>query len=323
MDTDLALAVRTGNPDAAQRALAIVRDEQASNPKRAEMAQALADAGDRDLVPVMLGFFEKPGNPRFKEAILPVASKFDDPRLAQAVLDNYVRIFAVDARLRAAASRMLASRQAWAKLFLDRVELRATGLVGEGINGETKVMEPDVLRQLALYDDPDMKRIIHKQWPSEGVRPDTREHLAEIERIRKILTEPGDPGRGRELFTQRCSVCHTLFGQGGNIGPELTGYQRDNLNFWLTAIVEPSLEIREGFALYSATLNDGRTLVGMMVRQDAGGVVLRNLSGQLESAKVGQIKTLEASPVSLMPEGLLTGLPDTDLRALFAYLMKP
>lgn len=323
MDADLALAVAAGNREAVAKALAIARDGGAPNLKRAEMVQALAGAGEKEVVPVMLDLFKKRGNPRLKEAVLPAAAKFDDPNLAETVLDNYVVGFAVDNRLKGAADRMLASRQAWARLFMEQVELRPGGETGEGLNHETKNIEPDVLRQLELYDDPYIKRVIAAQWPSAGAKPTNAEHLAEIARIRKVLVQPGDPARGREIFTQRCSVCHTLFGEGGNIGPELTGYQRDNLDFWLTAIVEPSLEIREGFALYSAQLKNGQTLVGMMVKQDGGGLVLKNVAGQLESAKADQILSLDASPISLMPEGLLTGLSDPDLRALFAYLMKP
>jgi putative heme-binding domain-containing protein len=229
----------------------------------------------------------------------------------------------VDNRLKGATDRMLASRQAWARLFLERVELRPSGEAGEGLNHETKSIEPDVLRQLELYDDPYMRKVIAEQWPSSGTKPSTAEHMAEIARVRKIVAQLGDPRKGRETFMQRCSVCHTLFGEGGSIGPELTGYQRDNLDFWLTAIVEPSLEIREGFALYSARLKNGQTLVGMMVRQDGGGLVLRNVAGQFESAKADQILSLDASPVSLMPEGLLNGLSDAELKDLFAYLMKP
>ena len=196
------------------------------------------------------------------------------------------------------------------------------GKVGR-LAGETQHIAADALRQLELYHDPVMDRIIRQQWPSAVARLSSREKRAEMDRIRAALTQPGDPTLGRETFTQRCSVCHTLFDTGGHIGPELTGYQRNNLDFWLTAIVDPSLEIREGYALYSARLKNGQTAVGLLVREDAGGIVLKNLSGELQAAKADQIESLAASPVSLMPEGLLSGMSPKELRDFFAYLMKP
>jgi putative heme-binding domain-containing protein len=61
----------------------------------------------------------------------------------------------------------------------------------------------------------------------------------------------------------------------------------------------------------------------MLVQQDAGTVVLKDMAGQRHAARATDIEKLEAYPQSLMPEGLLGGLSDAELRDLFAYLMKP
>jgi len=74
---------------------------------------------------------------------------------------------------------------------------------------------------------------------------------------------------------------------------------------------------------YVAKLKDGRVLMGILEKQDAGGIALRDLVGQKHSARTDDIESLDASPISLMPEGLLGGISDGDLRDLFAWLMKP
>ena len=74
---------------------------------------------------------------------------------------------------------------------------------------------------------------------------------AEMDRIRKIVTgaKNGDSVAGKAHFVERCAFCHKLFGEGGSTAPDLTGYERKNLDFWLHGIIDPNLEIREGYLL--------------------------------------------------------------------------
>ena len=142
-------------------------------------------------------------------------------------------------------------------------------------------------------------------------------------RIKALLkTGLGDPAKGQAIFTGRCAVCHKLFDQGGAIGPELTGYDRQSLEFWLLNTTYPSLEIREGFGAYVAKLKDGRILTGLMDAQGGGSITLKDLAGNRTAVKQADIEKLEASPISIMPEGLLTGLSDAELKDFFGYLMK-
>jgi putative heme-binding domain-containing protein len=146
---------------------------------------------------------------------------------------------------------------------------------------------------------------------------------AEAARLRSaVRAGAGDPSAGRSVFLERCAACHKLFGEGNTVGPELTGYERGNLDFWVDNIVYPSLEIREGFANYTARLQNGRVLIGMLESQSAQEVVLRDLAGQKTRLRLPDLAGLEASPVSLMPEGVLSGLSDQALRNLFAYLQR-
>jgi putative heme-binding domain-containing protein len=60
----------------------------------------------------------------------------------------------------------------------------------------------------------------------------------------------------------------------------------------------------------------------MMAAQDAKTISLRDVANQITKINLTDIKNQTASPMSLMPPGLLTGISDADLRDLFAYLMK-
>jgi putative heme-binding domain-containing protein len=300
-----------------KKALAIILDDHAATANRIALAQALAEARNRAVIPVLLKLFSRSGNAAgvIRQGILPFAAQFDERTLAEAVARDYETRFSQTVPLRDAAHRMLASRPEWARMLLTEIEqhhIRAADVA------------PDVVRQLGLYRDPEIARLTRKHWPLQEARLSSREKLAELNRIKGLLGHgSGDAQRGRELFTQRCAACHTLFDAGGKVGPELTGYDRANLDFWLVAILDPSLEIREGYGAYTLQLKDGRTLIGMLERQDATGVAIKDMAGQVQTAAVDQVEKLQALPQSLMPEGLLTGLDEAALRDLFAYLSKP
>jgi putative heme-binding domain-containing protein len=130
----------------------------------------------------------------------------------------------------------------------------------------------------------------------------------------------GDPYEGRKLFTMSCALCHKLFGQGAQIGPDLTPYKRDDLDTMLLNIVNPNAEIREGYESYMVTTRDGRTLSGFLADKDNSVAVLRGLDGVNQVLPLDQITEMKTTGTSLMPQGLLSGLSEEQLRDLFAYL---
>ena len=106
------------------------------------------------------------------------------------------------------------------------------------------------------------------------------------------------------------------------LGPDLTGYERHSLDFWLPGIIDPSLEIREGYVNYVAKTKDGRILVGVIVEQNPKAVTFRDAANQSVTLARSSIESLQDSPVSPMPSGLLGGLSHSQLKNLFAYLSK-
>jgi len=313
MDSDLSLAVKTGDAEAVKKALLVVTDKKAPLVKRIALVQALADAGDNAIVPAILEMMKESSN-AVKRSVLPIAAKFDDHHLADAVVTGYEARFAGEPQLRDAAHRMLASRESWAKLLLHEVDL---------YHIKSQDVAPDIVRQLALYKDAEIDALVKKHWKPASARLNNEQKIAEMNRLKDIVAKTsGDTEKGQAIFSQRCAICHTLFAEGGKIGPELTGYERNNMDFWLTAILDPSIEIREGFGAYIAKVKGGQALMGIMTKQDSTGVVLKDMAGQLHTVKTGELESLEASPVSMMPEGLLTGLSEGELRDLFAYLRK-
>jgi putative heme-binding domain-containing protein len=145
-----------------------------------------------------------------------------------------------------------------------------------------------------------------------------------VDQIREVLSKGiGNAYAGEKLFDQRCATCHQLFHKGGRIGPNLTAYQRDDLGTMLGSIVTPSAEIREGYENVSLSTKDGRVLGGFLADKDAKIVVLRGFDGQDTAVPQDQVAELKSAGRSLMPDGLLDGLSEQQLRDLFAYLRIP
>ena len=94
------------------------------------------------------------------------------------------------------------------------------------------------------------------------------------------------------------------------------------MDFWLDNLFTPSLEIREGFGAYIVKTKSGQFITGLMDAQDANGIVIKDMANNKTAIKQSDIEKMEASPVSLMPEGLTTGMSAADLKDFFAYLMK-
>ena len=141
-------------------------------------------------------------------------------------------------------------------------------------------------------------------------------------RLGTLLQQKGEANveAGYRHFNNRCAACHVLHGQGGSIGPSLTSYQRNDLKTLLPAIVNPAVEIREGFESYTLKTRDGRTLTGFLKSRDVRNVVLQPAGGKPVSMAADQVLSLEPAGISLMPPGLLTGMSDQDLVDFFAYL---
>jgi putative heme-binding domain-containing protein len=125
---------------------------------------------------------------------------------------------------------------------------------------------------------------------------------------------------GAALFEQRCAACHRLFGQGQNIGPDLTGSGRKDLDYLLLNIIDPNASVPADYRITVITLHDGRVLTGSILSETAEVVTLQ-LSNAETKLNRAEVKTVERLPMSLMPAGLLESMTATELRDFIGYLM--
>ena len=117
-------------------------------------------------------------------------------------------------------------------------------------------------------------------------------------------------------------ACHTLFGEGGKIGPDITGSNRADLNYLLHNILDPNAEIPNAYRTAMIELKDGRVLAGVANQQDPKVVTVTTPNETLTLPR-DEIKALTMAETSMMPEGLLAPWSDGEVRDLIAYLRSP
>jgi putative membrane-bound dehydrogenase-like protein len=141
-------------------------------------------------------------------------------------------------------------------------------------------------------------------------------------RYRPLLRD-GDPGKGRELFFARagCAECHRAEAVGGTGGPDLSriGLVRSGESI-LRSLLFPNSTTAQGYDAWVVRTADGRALIGMLGREPADELVLRDISGRLTRVPVSEVVASQPLGRSLMPEGLLGLLSDDEARDLLAYL---
>ncbi len=312
-DDGLVLALRQGKPEAVDQAIKLLNDRSANLGMQVAVAKVLGEVRQPKVIKTLINLATGRGTsePALQRVAMRSLGQYDDDSIPTSLVKSFGSSISGEHGLRATASRTLASRPAWAKVLL--AELNAWRVRVDQI-------PPDVRQQLRTYEQPDIVAAV-EQALGKSIGIAAPEKVAEMKRLKQVVTEtPGDPVAGKEHYTKRCGVCHQLFGEGKKIGPPLDGYERGNVNFWLNSIVEPSLEIREGFQSYLALTDDGRAINGMIAAQDPKTVTLRNADNQTTVLSRDEITQLKALKISLMPADVLKEMTDQEIRDLFAYL---
>lgn len=307
------LRVRQGEAAALQEVVDDLSAPGVDPARRLEAVRSLGEVRHAPAVPELLRLALTNGPADLRVAACAALQIYDDASIGRAVVAAWSRL---PASIQPAALNLLASRAGWSRDLMSAI--------GEGTIPQS-VLTVDLRDRLLRFPDPQLRQQLQSGFPEGAAAADARRTRQDVrpqlERVRGILAAgTGDPYRGEPLFTERCAACHTLFFKGGRIGPDLTAYQRDDLGTLLPSILDPDGEIREGFENVVVTTRDGRVLNGFLADQDAHLILLRGLDGTDLALARAEVVTVEPAGRSLMPEGLLEGLTDPQLRDLFAYL---
>jgi putative membrane-bound dehydrogenase-like protein len=304
-----ALALTFGDPVAFKAMERRLGDQEVGVALREEALVALVKARDPGLPPILRGLLT---DASLRRPALRGLAAFDDPRTPGAILEGYAG-FNLDEKRDALAT--LAARVEYGKALLDAIadkRLPPTDL------------SADCIRQLRNLKNDQLDARIAEVWGAVNDTPEERLKL--IAHYKAIFNKPPaqalNLALGRTLFAKTCQPCHTLFGTGGKVGPELTGSNRANLDYLLANLLDPSALIGKDYQATVIQTDDGRTLTGIVRGETDDAVTLATANETLVIPK-SEIEVRELSAKSMMPDDQLKPFGEHELRSLVAYLASP
>src|SRR5258706_11758300 len=133
---------------------------------------------------------------------------------------------------------------------------------------------------------------------------------------------PPRPPAGPEEGRKTCLPCHKLYGEGADVGPDLTGVGRSSLDALLANVIDPNQVVGQGYENVMIETKDGDIVSGRLVEDSDSRVKLLASGPKEEIVAKSDIASMTTSELSVMPEGL-EQMPDTDFRNLILYILHP
>jgi putative heme-binding domain-containing protein len=298
------IATLFGDTEAAQRLVATLDNKAAPLEERKKALSALSAQQREELTTKLPSLFKQP---QFRSDVIKAVASYDKRELGEMILASYGNLGANE---KAEAIQTLSSRPTYGWLLTTALK-------------EKKIPKKDVSANTARQ----LRRVVGsgfvEVWgPIDDKPRDNKEFAKYTKLMSGDLSKKADLNNGRQIFLSTCGPCHKMFGQGGNIGPDLTGSNRSNLDYLLFNILTPSAEIQDDYRMVVVTTRDGRTYSGNVISENQRQITMRVVGQNDVVLNKSAIQSREVTPTSMMPQGLLNNLSDDEAANLLAYLQK-
>jgi putative heme-binding domain-containing protein len=310
------LATLLGDTSASRSLIAQINDTKVSVPDRLKGIQAARETKDEVAKTELLKLLknEKSNQTLLGEAVRSLAV-FGGDEIGYAITDGW-KNFALPTRR--VASDVLVTRSKWSRALMAAIEQKTAD-----------PQDVSATARRALANSSDATVVDHANRLLGKYRATGQDKLKLIAEKRTVtLAAQGDPRNGHEIARRVCFVCHKLYGEGADVGPDLTGVGRSSLEALLHNIIDPNEVVGNGYGTTEVELKDGRSVSGRIVEDTpsrlrllASGPTEHNIA-RSEISEANGKPAVRTSELSLMPEGL-EQMPDADFRDLIWYLLNP
>jgi putative membrane-bound dehydrogenase-like protein len=272
--------------------------------------KAVIAAGDSGVLAHVADLLAEPEDStvEFRADVLASLAALNDETVAEVVLEHFDSL---EAELQPRVAELLTQRLPWAKTLLAAIGNKQ---VPAGLLNLNQV------QRLNERADKELKALVTKYWGTvRSVRDPARVQV--ISEVKQFLrSEPGDAIKGTLVFKKVCGQCHKIYGEGVEVGPDITRNGRSSFDQLLSNVFDPSLVIGAAYQSRTVITTDGRILTGLPVEETDQRIVLTVQGGKREIIPRGEIELFKVNKLSMMPEQLEKQLKPDELADLFAYL---
>jgi len=299
------IAQNFGNAEVAKKLLAVIKDTRANLDEKKKAIQGLAAKKNpalQKMIPTLLG------NPELRSEAIKAIAAYENADLGRALFEKYSSLSPTE---KEEAILTMASRPMYGRVLGNALK--------NGILPKSDIPAHAVLQLRAVLGN----GFVEIWGPIDDISQTLQVEYKKYSTLLKDeAIEKASPAKGKEIFQRTCAACHMMHGEGGKIGPDLTGSNRTNTTYLMSNILNPSGDVQEDYKLVVVTTQDGRTYSGNVIGETDRNITLRVVGQEPININKSQILTRDVSEKSMMPEGLLNNLKDEEVLDLIAYLKK-
>lgn len=292
-----------GNVEAAKDMIAVLENPQTGISKKQGAIQGLASLQRSELLTLLPELLTK--KDLRIDAIRSIAA-FDDKKLGQILLENYESYNSLEKQ---EVLQTMSSRSSY-------------GWQLASIIKDEKIAKSEIPAYVAMQ----LRRVVGNGFveiwgPIDDISKNVQSDYLKYGRLLSDeMIAKADVIHGQEVFKINCGACHKMHGEGGILGPDLTGSNRTNTSYLLNNILEPSSIIQDDYKMVVMTTQDGRTYSGNITAENERQYTLRVVGQDELFINKTDIRSKEETTKSIMPEGLLNSLSDDEVVNMIAYL---
>ncbi|HEX7861411.1 MAG TPA: PVC-type heme-binding CxxCH protein [Verrucomicrobiae bacterium] len=281
-----------------------VAESSMADAERVAAARRLVRLEDNtDTVRLLLNQLELLTPPDLAKGLLSAVTESRNSEAGNEIVERWTKL---GPGARRAAVTSLMRRPEWTIALLRAVE-------------ETKIPKADIAAEQWGQLKQSQNRMISRRAERLSAAVGTADRQAIVEKLLPLAKETGDAKHGKEVFAANCVVCHVINGQGGKVGPDLTGIAARDRTDILLEILDPNRSVEANYQLWTVNTKDGETYAGRLESETQTTVEILDTAGQKHVIQRKDIASLQSSATSIMPNGF-EALPPEDLKALLAFL---
>lgn len=284
---------RAGSPDAS----------------RAESAERLVTLrpADPTVVEAILSRVGGRASPELSAGLIAALGKSTAAEAPVALLDT---LASLTPQVREAAVRTVLANRDWAAKLVERLE-----------KGTVSLGDIPIVERIKLTDHPDraVRDRAKKMLAAGGGLPNADRQKV-IDEILPVVKAGGDAARGKLVFKEQCGKCHMHSGEGGKVGPELTGMAVHPAHELLIHILDPNRSVEGNYRAYTVSTDDGRVVTGLLAAESKTAIELVDAEGKRVAIQRDEIDLFQPSPNSLMPVGFEKQIKPEGFADLLTFL---